>query len=194
MLSKEVIKHGLFVFASIIISPLLVGIWIEKTWGENESFFKGSSQLLSLAPFRIGTYLRCAFYANACTNVDRENTIGFLTLFSHTDTEIGKHVYIGPQSNIGSCRIGRNCLLGSGVHVLSGRKQHNISDPEKPIRLQGGSYEKITIGENCWIGNQATVMADIGSNTVVAAGAVVVDDLPSGAIVAGNPARVLRLR
>ena len=191
---KASLKAAVFAVACVLISPLVLGVWLERACSKHENFFKGASQLLSLAPFHFGTYLRAAFYANACTNVDQEITIGFLTLLSHSDTELGKHVYIGAQSNIGSCSLGRDCLLGSGVHILSGKKQHDFSHPDQPIRLQGGVYEKIQIGENCWIGNNVTVMANIGANSIIAAGAVVVDDIPPNVIVAGNPARVLRER
>ena len=186
------LKVVIFTLASILISPLLLGVWIERAYSKHENIFKGASQFLSLAPFHFGTYLRSAFYAHACTSVDRETTIGFLTLLSQSDTEIGKHVYIGAQSNIGSCRLGRDCLIGSGVHILSGKRQHDFSNRDQPIRLQGGVYQKIQIGENCWIGNQATILANIGAHSIVAAGAVVVDDIPPNVIVAGNPARVLR--
>jgi acetyltransferase-like isoleucine patch superfamily enzyme len=118
--------------------------------------------------------------------------IGFATLFSQQDTEIDEGVYIGPQCNIGKCAIGKNTLLGSGVHIMSGKGQHNFSDPEKPIKDQGGVFTKVSVGENCWLGNGALVMANIGRGSVVAAGSVVIDDVPAGVIVGGNPAKVLR--
>jgi len=65
---------------------------------------------------------------------------------------------------------------------------------DTPIRNQGGTIEKIEIGENCWIGNNATVMADIGSHSIIAAGSVVVNQVPAKSIVAGNPARVVKTR
>lgn len=50
------------------------------------------------------------------------------------------------------------------------------------------------IGRNCFIGTRATVLPGlrIGDNCIIAAGAVVTMDIPSGSIVAGNPARVVR--
>ena len=63
---------------------------------------------------------------------------------------------------------------------------------EKPIKDQGGVFTKVSVGENCWLGNGALVMANIGRGSVVAAGSVVIDDVPAGVIVGGNPAKVLR--
>ena len=52
----------------------------------------------------------------------------------------------------------------------------------------------IWIGDNCFIGTKAIILpgVKIGSEVVVAAGAVVTKDVPSNCIVAGNPARVIR--
>ena len=191
---KAALKLAAFAAASVATSPLVALARLERASGSGESLFQGGSQVLALIPFRLGVYLRAAYYAHACTAVDREVAIGFLTLLSHADTDIGRHTYIGAQSNIGSCAIGADCLFGSGVHVLSGKRQHDFSDPDGPIREQGGIYEKIRIGENCWIGNQATVMANVGAHSVIAAGAVVVDDVPPRSIVGGNPGKVLKTR
>ena len=115
-------------------------------------------------------------------------------LVLHQDTEINEHVYIGPQCNIGKSIIGKNTLIASGVHILSGKNQHNFDDIETPIQQQGGQFEKIRIGEDCWIGNAAVIMANVGNKAIVAAGTIVVKDVPPFAIVAGNPAKILKYR
>ncbi len=118
----------------------------------------------------------------------------FGTIFSQIDTEIGQNVYIGPQCNIGSSRIEDNCILGSGVHVVSGSRQHNFNDLDKPINEQGGVLKKVTIGEDSWVGNGAIVMANIGKKCIVGAGAVVAKDVEDFSVVAGNPARIIKKR
>jgi len=160
----------------------------------SESTFQAFSQLLSLFPGKTGVYLRAAFYGLVFPDTTDETFIGFMTVFSHADTTLGKGVYIGAQCNIGKCSIGEGTLLGSGVHVLSGTRQHDISDIDTPIQEQGGVFEKINIGRDCWLGNASVVMAELGDQSVVAAGSVVVKPSASGDIVAGNPARVVRSR
>ena len=74
------------------------------------------------------------------------------------------------------------------------KHQHNFDDPDTPIKQQGGTFHKVTIGSNCWIGNGAIVMADIGDGSIVAAGSVVTEPVPKKAIVGGNPARLIKQR
>jgi hypothetical protein len=54
----------------------------------------------------------------------------------------------------------------------------------------------VTIGHDVWLGHGAVVLAgnSVGTGAVVAAGAIVTKDVPAYAIVAGNPARVIRMR
>ncbi len=191
---KKFMKQLVFFLAVIVVLPLIVIFKVSRLRSTGDATFQASSQLLCLVPTRIGTYLRAAFYFSVCNSVDRQVSIGFVTLLSHSNIDIGQHVYIGAQCNIGSCSIGADCLLGSGVHVLSGKYQHQITDVNIEIRNQPGRFEKIVIGNNCWIGNNSTVMAAVGSNTIIAAGSVVVNDIPANSIAAGNPAKVIKLR
>jgi acetyltransferase-like isoleucine patch superfamily enzyme len=56
-----------------------------------------------------------------------------------------------------------------------------------------GVDRDVFVGDNCFIGAHAIVLpgVTIGDNCIVAAAAVVVRDVPSGSLVAGNPARVI---
>ncbi len=128
------------------------------------------------------------------THCSTNCAIMFGAIFSQVDIEIGNHVYIGPQCNIGRCRIENFCTLGSGVHIMSGRSQHFFDDLERPIQDQGGFFEKVTIGEDTWIGNGSLIMADIGKKCIIGAGSVVTKDVGDYSIVAGNPAKLIRKR
>lgn len=163
--------------------------------GNQDGTFQSFSQALSLIPGKVGIYFRAAFYRLACSETSDDILVGFLTVFSHRDTSIHKGVYIGPQCNIGKCTIGENTLLGSGVHILSGKQQHQFDDPKLPIKEQGGVFEKIKIGSDCWIGNNSVVMCIIADHSIVAAGAIVTKDLTQeGTVVAGNPAVAISQR
>ena len=192
---RVVIKRSvkwLFLTMALPLFGLFLSI---RVLSGSDKCFTSFSQLLSLIPGKTGVYLRAAFYRLACPDTSDEISIGFLTILSHRNTSIGRGVYIGPQCNIGMCRIGENTLVGSGVHVLSGSRQHSFEDTSTPIQEQAGLFEKITIGADCWLGNCSVVMADLADHSIVAAGSVLTKKSNTpGTILAGNPASPKRDR
>ena len=191
---RQLIKRTIKTFFLLIIIPAY-GLYhlLSMVFSRNH-VFPSFSQALSLIPGKTGVYLRAAFYRLACPGTSDEISIGFLTVLSHWDTTIRPGVYIGPQGNIGKCFIGEKTLLGSGVHVLSGSKQHNFSDPEKPIQDQGGTLDKIVIGKDCWLGNGSIVMTNVPDFSIIAAGSVYTKECLPGDILAGNPAVKIKAR
>jgi acetyltransferase-like isoleucine patch superfamily enzyme len=156
--------------------------------------FQATSQIVSLLPGIVGSYLRVEFYRLALEACAAEVHIGFGTLFASRSATIGEQVYVGSYCMIADAHIERDVLLGSNVHVGVGRHAHGTQASDRPIRLQAGRPEMIRIGENTWIGNGAIVMASVGKGCVIGAGSVVVAEIPDGVVAVGNPARVLRRR
>lgn len=191
---KQLAKHAFTALCTLAIMPLYVSFIVFGVVAGRDDLFPGYSQLISLIPGKTGSYLRNSFYRLTMNRCDDGVVFSFGTIFSQRDTDIGRGTYIGPQCNMGSCAVGRDCLIGSGVHILSGKQQHAIDDLDTPIREQGGKLTKITIGNDCWIGNGAIVMADVGDQCVIAAGAVVVSAVKARTIVGGNPATVIKER
>src|SRR5690554_2204251 len=194
MVARSAIKRTIKNLFLVLIFPLFVLYWLLSRGGHSDGTFQSFSQFLSLFPGKTGIYLRAAFYRLACPGTSDDISIGFLTVFSHQDTSIHRGVYIGPQWNIGKCTIGENTLLGSGVHVLSGSRQHEFANAEMPIQQQGGRFEKISIGSDCWLGNASVIMASVHDKAIVAAGSVVTKETGEGEITAGNPAKLIRNR
>lgn len=186
-------KHFIHLLFKLLALPF-IGLYVLAPHSHKKSLFASMSQLLSLIPGKMGSFFRKAFYNSVMTNCSIEGVIQFGTLFSDPDTEIGNRAYIGPQCNIGKSTIGKDTLIASGVHILSGKNQHNFEDVGTPIQQQGGHYSKISIGEDCWVGNGALIMANIGDKSIVAAGSVVITDVPKYSIVAGNPAKIIKNR
>jgi len=90
--------------------------------------------------------------------------------------------------------IGDDVITGSHVAILSGRAQHRFADLDQPMRSQHGEKQRLIIASNVWIGAQAVIMADVSEGTVIGAGSIVTKTYPPRSVIAGNPARVLRLR
>lgn len=178
----------------VLTIPLYLLFIVLAIFRDEDSVFHGFSQSLSLVPGKIGIYLRAAFYHLCCPGTSDDISIGFLTLLSHRDTTIETGVYIGPQCNIGKCSIGENTLIGSGVHILSGSKQHHFEATNVPIQEQGGHFQKVSIGHDCWLGNKSLVMADLANQSIVASASVVIKPSNAGDVLAGNPARFVRNR
>ncbi|MHC4179855.1 MAG: acyltransferase [Planctomycetota bacterium] len=159
-----------------------------------DDLFLSCSQLLSLFPGKIGVFLRRGFYWMSLDSFAPDCYVDFGTYLAHPQTVIGEGVYIGGRCTIGMCEIGDDALIGSNADILSGRHQHGFSDPNVPIQEQQGSYTRVRIGRNTWIGNSSVIMADVGDDSVIGAGSVVVKPIPPRSVAVGNPAVVKKQR
>lgn len=106
--------------------------------------------------------------------------------------------------------IGKFCAIGRGARFIMNGANHKLSGISTyPFDIFGDGWEKAApqpsempckgdtmIGNDVWIGYEALVMPGvrIGNGAVVAARAVVASDVPPYAIVAGNPARLIKQR
>ena len=160
-----------------------------------EGAFPGWSQAFSLVPGLTGVYLRRAFYRWILRRCAPDVCLSFGTVFSHPTAEVGRRVYVGPFCSLGAVTLEDDVLLGSHVSITNGAGQHGIERLDIPIREQPGTWPRVTIGRDSWIGDRAVVMADVGRQCVIGAGSVVTRPIPDYAfIAAGVPARTLRER
>lgn len=93
----------------------------------------------------------------------------------------------------GGVDIGDNTLIGPGARIIS--YQHRYAAGSL-IREQATEHKPIRIGQDVWIGANAIIMAGltIGDGAIIAAGAVVTHDVDANTVVAGVPARTIKLR
>lgn len=139
-----------------------------------------------------GIYRRASFYRSVLPRVGRDVSIGFGSVITKTDAELGDGVYIGRYCGVGRATLGAGVMLADGVQVLSGRHQHGSgSEQGAALRDNPQRFERVTIGEGSWLGAGCVVMADVRQSSVVAAGAVVVKPVAAGERVAGVPAQPL---
>ena len=128
---------------------------------------------------------------------------------------IGAFSYVVQGSKLEDSTIGRFCSIGSGVRIMSQSHPtdrvttstwsygHNIKTLVEddfgcsPIQNYKVPNEKgLEIGNDVWIADHVTFKRNIkiGDGAIIAAHAVVTKDVPPYAIVAGNPARVVKYR
>lgn len=126
-----------------------------------------------------------------------------LSVASNATLSIGKNTTFFSTVHLsGAISIGRDCLFGPNVTILTG--EHVIED-RRPIRIQDAEYlakhghpphRPVTIGDDCWIGVNAVILpgVSLGKGCVVAAGAVVTGSFDEYSVVGGVPARLLKYR
>lgn len=123
------------------------------------------------------------------------------------DTRIGAFVEVQKNASIGKrCKISSHSFICEGVaiedNVFIGHGVMFINDSYPRATREDGSpqteadwkVERTRVKKGASIGSGATILSNVtvGENAIVGAGSVVTKDVPANAIVAGNPARVLR--
>ena len=117
---------------------------------------------------------------------------------SHEGTvSIGAKTVMGQECTISSYQhvsIGRECVIADRVMLID--FDHGMVEVDRPIRLQGIYKRDVRVGNNVWIGYGACILrgVTVGDNAVIGTNAVVTRDVPANAVVAGVPARILRMR
>ncbi|HEY1903590.1 MAG TPA: acyltransferase [Terracidiphilus sp.] len=123
------------------------------------------------------------------------------------ETKIGAFVEIQKNASVGKrCKISSHTFICEGVviedQVFIGHGVMFINDSyPRATTAEGGmqteadwKVERTVIKKGASIGSGATILSNnnVGENAIVGAGSVVTKDVPPNAIVAGNPARILR--
>ncbi len=174
---------------------------------------------------RIWRLINRLFYGHKYVYIGRQVAFNKYTEFSPfckihkgasvNDAKIGAYSYIGEDSKLDNCIIGKYCSIASDVRILSATHPTRAFVSTSPVlhsneKQCGVSFvsqnlfdqhllvnsRALIIGNDVWIGARVLFIGGhtIGDGAVVAAGAVVSKDVPPYAIVAGNPARIIRYR
>jgi len=120
----------------------------------------------------------------------------------HDYVNIRYETFIGAVSRV---EIGAGTIISNNVVIMDNNSHPTEPDARRAMVLSGWGTEDwrwrrsqardIIIGENVWIGQYSRINkgVKVGKNSIIAANAVVTKDVPENSIVAGNPAKVVRL-
>lgn len=131
----------------------------------------------------------------------------FLTAWSNfKDQKFNPEITIGNNCSFGAYNhitainkivIGEGCLTGKWVTISD--NNHGTTDYEdlqkEPLERILHSKGPVIIGRNVWIGDKVTILSgvEIGDGVVIAANSVVTKSVPSYSVVAGIPARIIKI-
>ncbi|WP_156340558.1 acyltransferase [Sphingomonas sp. Leaf17] len=108
--------------------------------------------------------------------------------------KVGDRSYIGPNAVIG---LGGPVTIGEGVQIGAGltiTAEAHEGDADGSFVTGHVSRTGVTIGDNCWLGNNVSLLdgVELGEGCIIGAGAVVTRSVQSYSVAAGVPARIIR--
>ena len=179
----------------VLEEELQEGRWIEESCREafENELLRCALKVQMYNTTALDTYdkLRDAISDITGTKIDETSLVLFpFRCDIGLNIHIGKHVLVNYDCTFldtARITIGDYTKIGPGCHLVT------ADHPRDHIERRSGKVRgfPITIGEDCWLGANVTVLpgVTIGDRSIIGAGSVVVRDVPANSIYAGNPAR-----
>lgn len=187
-----------------------VKVFLLKKLNKNHVFLDGEVKILGQLPhFKVPKNGKVFFGNNVVLNSDFKNTNTALTYRCKFVTgydgviKIGKHTMLNGVCVVSyqKVEIGDECQIASST-IISDTDFHPVDPILRSKQVKGESFpfssvgkKEIKIGNNVWIGWNCTILkgVEIGDHCIVAAGSVVLaGHYPSGSLIAGNPAKIIK--
>jgi len=157
-------------------------------------------QFLPMQPFpgyRLFYKLRYFFTKKIIKNCGEDVVIKNKCYFGNGDRlSVGARSQLGQNSQLGgTINIGDDVLMGPDIVMMA--TSHAFDKIDIPINQQGATEEQpITIGDDVWIGTRVIIMpgVEIGSHSIIAAGAVVTKSCEPYSVIGGVPAKIIKKR
>lgn len=192
-------------------NPVRIGAWLisSRVAGRIRSFLIGSS--LSAPGLQIGPCCRiigarCIIFGKGIY-AGRELWLEAVTTYEAQSFEpkilIGDYVRFSDNVHISAIEnitIGSHTLFGSKIYVsdhnhgvYAGEGQSSPNEPPAERKLGGGG--PVIMGENVWVGDNSVIVgpAAVGRGAIIAANSVVRGEVPPNTMVAGVPARPIKV-
>jgi len=151
-----------------------------------------------LLPGFAGVFIRSLIYKLLFKKIEGMIVTYPGVFITHTyGFNVGSNVFINSGAVIdgrGGITIGNHVMIGPNVCITS--STHQYKDLTLPMMIHGHELRPVIIGNDVWIGANATILGGvtIGQGAIIAAGAVVNNDVEKFAIVGGVPARKIKYR
>ena len=179
---NDKIKAGEIIIGENCVIGENVEINVKGTFELGDCCVIGDGVKITCHDFKAGTYLfmgaNVEIGRGGCTNPEAKVTIG-----NHVG--IFENALINPNSPV---TIGNDVGIGDGVMIWTHGAWLDIT------KGFPADFGPVTIGNDVWLPARATVLPNvtIGDNVVIGIGSIVNKDIPSGAMAAGSPCKVIR--
>lgn len=165
-----------------------------NTFGENSHIRPFADMIVGKSNISIGCNVVIGKHIQLTAWDSNKVEKGTLQIVIGSNSQIGSYNHI---TAINKIEIGNGVLTGKYVTISdnSHGKPGDVTEKDiSPIKRAVFSKGPVVIEDNVWIGDKATILANvrIGKGSIVGANAVVTKDVPPYTIVAGSPARIIK--
>ncbi|HOP08145.1 MAG TPA: acyltransferase [candidate division Zixibacteria bacterium] len=191
---RRIVKYTILSITYLLVIPAGWSAKLLYVLFKSQMLFHFFAESFSMIPGYPGQAVRVCFYYQTLEQAHLDMVVAFFARFTKMQTRVGHNVTIAGHATVGCADIGDRAVIGNNVNVLSGRHQHNFSDPDTNVMDGSSSFYRVSIGADSFIGDKSVVMADIGEKTIIGAGSIVVKPIPDLCVAVGNPAQVIKHR
>ncbi len=167
---------------NIVLNSSFLGLSNRKNVFLGEKVKIGSNTNFTLKrdikTFKLGDNFSCRKFCN------------FL-IYPNASLSIGNNVFLNNYCSINcllDISIGDNTMLGEGVKIYDHNHKYEYKNSDLKVDKEDFTYGKVSIGSNCWIGSNVTILkgVSIGNNVIVGAGCLIYKSIPSNSVVKQN--------
>lgn len=191
---RRAIKYTILCLTYLLVIPAGWSAKLVQVPFRSQFLFQFFAEAFSMIPGYPGQAIRVCFYRQTLDEAHLDMVVAFFARFTKMEAKVGRGVTVAGHATVGCVEIGDRAVIGNNVNILSGRYQHNFSDPAISVMEGAASFYRIKIGADSFIGDNCVVMADIGEKSIIGAGSIVVKPIPDLCVAVGNPARVVKTR
>ncbi len=191
---KSVLRNLFIGTGFILLWPFGLLAKMEDRFPLSSIFYVFGAQMVALFPGFPGNFMRAAYYMMTLEYFHPTAIIAFGSYISSRKTRIGRDVKIGAYCVIGLSDIQPSARIASRVSILSGIEEHGTSEDFMKDNLKKDGAQRVIIGSKAWVGEGAVVAADVGEHSIVGAGSVLLNPLPSYSVAMAYPARQIPVR